>query len=158
MHPELRSYLDKSKAQSKEIKSFLQKNRKNKQLDAWFHKEHDVVFRTLDCLDCANCCKTTSPIFRDADIRRIAKHLRMKEAALIEQYLRLDEDQDYVLQKAPCSFLGTDNKCSIYEHRPLACREYPHTDRKNMHQILKITEKNTQICPAVAKIMDKLMT
>jgi Fe-S-cluster containining protein len=85
-------------------------------------------------------------------------HLRMKEAALIEQYLRLDEDQDFVLQKSPCNFLGSDNKCSIYEHRPLACREYPHTDRKNMHQILKITEKNTQICPAVAKIMDKLIS
>ena len=158
MNPELRSYLDKSKAQWKEIKSFLHKNRKNKLLDSWFHKEHEEVFRTLNCLDCANCCKTTSPIFRDADIRRIAKHLRIKEAALIEQYLRLDEDQDYVLQKAPCSFLGPDNTCSIYEHRPLACREYPHTDRKNMHQILKITEKNTQICPAVAKILDKLMS
>lgn len=158
MNPVLRSYLDKSKAQTKEIKSFLQKNRKNKQLDSWFHKEHEEVFKTLDCLDCANCCKTTSPIFRDADIRRIAKYLRMKEAAFIEQYLRLDEDQDFVLQKTPCSFLGLDHKCSIYDHRPLACREYPHTDRKNMHQILKITEKNTQICPAVAKIMDKIMS
>jgi Fe-S-cluster containining protein len=150
--------LDKSKARSKEISSFLQKNRKNKQLDSWFHEGHHEVFQTVDCLDCANCCKTTSPIFRDADIRRIAMHLRMKEAALIEQYLRLDEDQDFVLQKSPCNFLGSDNKCSIYEHRPLACREYPHTDRKNMHQILKITEKNTQICPAVAKIMDKLIS
>jgi Fe-S-cluster containining protein len=158
MNPELRSSLDKSKAQSKEIKSFLQKNRKNKQLDSWFHQGHQEVFQTLDCLDCANCCKTTSPIFRDADIRRIAKHLRMKEAAFVEQYLRLDEDHDFVLQHSPCSFLGHDNHCSIYEHRPLACREYPHTDRKNMHQILKITEQNTQICPAVAKIIDRLMT
>ena len=64
----------------------------------------------------------------------------------------MDEEQDYVLTQAPCHFLGPDNKCSIYEHRPLACREYPHTNRKNMHQILNLTEKNTRVCPAVAEI------
>jgi Fe-S-cluster containining protein len=110
----------------------------------------------MDCLTCANCCKTTSPIFRDADIRRIAKHLRIKESQLIQNYLKMDEESDYVLQKSPCTFLGADNKCDIYEVRPLACREYPHTDRKNMFQILEITVENTLICPAVARIVQKI--
>ena len=77
----------------------------------------------------------------------------MKETQFITNYLRMDEENDYVLKSSPCSFLGADNKCSIYEVRPLACREYPHTDRKNMHQILNLTEKNTEICPAVASIV-----
>ncbi|MBP6091474.1 MAG: YkgJ family cysteine cluster protein [Crocinitomicaceae bacterium] len=106
----------------------------------------------MDCLSCANCCKTTSPIFRDIDIKRIAKHLRLKENQFIQSYLRMDDEQDYVLQSSPCSFLNDDNTCSIYEFRPLACREYPHTDRKNMYQILDLTLKNTLVCPAVAKI------
>ena len=68
----------------------------------------------------------------------------------------MDEEHDYVLQKSPCFFLGEDNKCSIYEDRPLACREYPHTDRKNMHQILNLTLKNVEICPAVVQITEQI--
>jgi len=149
--------ITKSNDSKKEIQVFLRKAKRNKKLDEQFHAAHNAVFATIDCLTCANCCSTTSPIFRDADIRRIAKHLKMKEANFVDQYLRMDEEQDYVLKQAPCLFLGQDNKCSIYEHRPLACREYPHTNRKHMHQILNLTEKNTRICPAVAEIIFKLM-
>lgn len=133
------------------------KKKKPKNLDTLFHTEHTAVFDKVDCLTCANCCKTTSPIFRDVDIRRIAKQQRMSEAAFIRQYLRMDEDGDYVLQSSPCAFLFPDNTCSIYEYRPLACREYPHTDRKNMVQILDLTAKNTEVCPAVAKIVQNLI-
>lgn len=133
------------------------KQAKPKDLDHKFHASHKQEFEKMDCLTCANCCKTTSPIFRDADIRRIAKHLRMKESQFIASYLKMDDESDYVLQKSPCHFLGTDNKCDIYEVRPLACREYPHTDRKNMHQILDLTVQNTLICPAVSRIVQKIL-
>lgn len=135
---------------------FLQKMKSTKQLDAVFQKAHDTEFKKTDCLNCGNCCKTTSPIFRDTDIKKIAKQLRVKEAVFIAQYLRMDEDRDYVLQSSPCSFLESDNTCSIYEYRPLACREYPHTNRKNMYQILALTATNTMICPAVARIVEQL--
>jgi len=147
--------LSESKVQLEQTKKIFRKwkQTKPKDLDQKFHKEHISEFKKMDCLTCANCCKTTSPIFRDADIRRIAKHLRIKESHLIHNYLKMDEESDYVLQKSPCTFLGTDNKCAIYEVRPLACREYPHTNRKNMFQILELTAENTLICPAVARIV-----
>ena len=129
------------------------KQAKPNDLDQKFHKGHEVEFKKMDCLSCANCCKTTSPIFRDADIRRISKHLRIKEGKFISDYLKMDEDKDYVLKSSPCSFLYNDNSCSIYDVRPLACREYPHTDRKNMFQVLEITAENSLICPAVARIV-----
>ncbi|MDH4473215.1 MAG: YkgJ family cysteine cluster protein [Fluviicola sp.] len=127
-----------------------------RKLDDLFHQEHTQVFKKIDCLTCANCCKTTSPIFRDIDIRRLAKRLRLSEAAFIAQYLRIDSDGDYVLTVAPCPFLGNDNYCGVYEDRPLACREYPHTDRKNMYQILDLTRKNMEVCPAVSQIMQTI--
>lgn len=133
------------------------KQQKPKDLDRKFHEAHEITFKKMDCLTCANCCKTTSPIFRDADIRRISKHLKMKESQFIDSYLKMDEENDFVLQKSPCHFLGADNKCDIYEVRPLACREYPHTDRKNMFQILELTTQNTLICPAVAQIVQKII-
>jgi hypothetical protein len=129
------------------------KQAKPNDLDQKFHKGHEAEFKKMDCLSCANCCKTTSPIFRDADIRRISKHLRVKEGKFISDYLRMDEEEDYVLKSSPCSFLEKDNSCSIYDVRPLACREYPHTDRKNMFQVLEITAENSLICPAVARIV-----
>jgi Fe-S-cluster containining protein len=130
---------------------------KRKSIDSIFQTAHQKVFKQINCLDCANCCKTTSPIFRDADIARLAKHLRLKPAKFIDSYLYLDKDQDYVLKSSPCPFLNGDNTCAVYENRPLACKGYPHTDRKNMHQLLKLTEKNTEICPAVCEIVEMIV-
>ena len=74
----------------------------------------------------------------------------------MEKYVVKDEDGDYVFKQTPCVFLGADNFCSIYEARPNACREYPHTNRKKMHQILDLTIKNAEICPAVVRILDNM--
>ena len=141
-------------AYSKQINGLKKRNKK--QLDEVFHKAHTATFRKLDCLKCANCCKTTSPIFRDVDIKRLSKYLRLSEQKFIDQYLFMDKESDYVLKTSPCAFLNSDNTCQVYEFRPLACREYPHTDRKNMFQILDLTRKNSEICPAVVSILDEI--
>lgn len=117
---------------------------------------HEDEFSRTDCLTCANCCKTTGPLFTQKDIERIAKHFRMKPGEFIDTYLRLDEENDFVLQKVPCPFLGADNYCSIYEKRPKACREYPHTDRKDFHKISNITIRNTAVCPAAYNIVEEM--
>ena len=129
------------------------KRKKPNNLDDIVHQLHEEAFEKIDCMKCANCCKTTSPIFYDRDIDRVAKRLRVKPSDFISKYLHQDEDGDYVLNEAPCTFLDSENYCLIYEDRPTACREYPHTDRKNMFQILELTAENTLICPAVARIV-----
>jgi len=132
------------------------RRRTPKQLDRTVADLHAEVFTQIDCLTCANCCKTTSPIFRDIDIERLAQHLGIRPAELVEQHLHLDAEGDYVLNSSPCPFLGADNYCSVYAARPRACREYPHTDRKNFHQILGLTLKNTSICPAAYEVVERL--
>ena len=127
-----------------------------KNLDAAMQKLHDDEFKVTDCLSCANCCKTTGPLFTDKDVHRIAKHLKLKPSQFEEQYLRKDEDGDLVLQNLPCSFLAPDNYCLLYAVRPKACREYPHTDRKKFHQISELTLKNVAICPATYNIVEKM--
>ncbi len=149
-----------ARAHKKQIQAGLKrlKKRNSREVDTLFHEQHDQVFQEIDCLSCANCCKTTSPIFRDIDIKRISKHLRMKETEFIDSYLEMDIDEDWVLKKAPCHFLNEqDNTCNIYGVRPLACREYPHTDRKKMTQILSLTERNTRVCPAVSRMVRNLL-
>ncbi|MDA9898322.1 YkgJ family cysteine cluster protein [Flavobacteriales bacterium] len=148
------------KQKAKENKAFFQqvKRLKPKALDQKMHQIHEEVFACTDCLECANCCTTTGPLFTDKDISRIAKHLRLRPSEFTEKYLRIDEDKDYVLQSVPCAFLGDDNRCSIYDVRPKACREFPHTDRVKQHQILNLTQKNVAVCPAVYEIVEKLKT
>ncbi|PTB96192.1 zinc/iron-chelating domain-containing protein [Marivirga lumbricoides] len=129
---------------------------KEKQLDQQFHQLDADTFAKMDCLDCANCCKTTSPIFYQPDIERVSKALKMKVPDFINTYLFKDEEGDYVLQSSPCPFLGYDNKCIVYKSRPTACREYPHTNRKRMRQILSKTFKNAEVCPAVFHILERM--
>jgi hypothetical protein len=80
----------------------------------------------------------------------------MRPGEFTDKYLKIDEDNDFVLRSAPCPFLDEDNHCRVYESRPRACREYPHTDRKKMTQLLELTYKNTLVCPAVLEIVDRL--
>jgi len=151
--------IQKAKGNKKSIKKYLNrlKTKKVKRLDEQVHELHAEVFEELDCLQCANCCKTTGPLFTDRDISRISKHLGLKPADFEEQYLKVDEDQDWVLKSTPCTFLGSDNYCSIYEVRPKACATYPHTDHVGFQNILEITDKNTRMCPAAAKVVEKMM-
>lgn len=132
------------------------KRKKPRDLDEKMQSLHEEVFTYTDCLQCANCCKTTGPLFTEKDIERLSRHLRMKAVDFEAQYLRTDEEGDKVLQSVPCPFLGADNYCSVYEHRPKACREYPHTDRRRQQQILTLTEKNAAVCPAVYDILLRL--
>ncbi len=152
---ELANKAAKSSKSSKKLFNQLKKY-KPKQLDDVFEALHDDVFSQTDCLSCANCCKTISPIFTQRDIERLAQHFKIRPAVFVDRYLHIDEDQDYVLNITPCPFLGSDNYCSVYENRPIACREYPHTNRKKMVQILDLTLKNTYTCPAVYTIVEDL--
>ncbi len=154
MKIDLKSFEEESNSEfvsNKKLKERLRKV-KSKELDKKFEEYHNAVFEEIDCLECANCCKTTSPIFIQTDIDRLAKVFRMKSSQFIEEYLFRDEDGDFVLKSSPCPFLNEDNKCLVYDSRPKACREYPHTNRKNMQGILNLSLKNTLVCPAVFKI------
>ncbi|MER0123643.1 YkgJ family cysteine cluster protein [Streptococcus sp. ZJ93] len=132
------------------------KKKAPKDLDKIVQQIHQEVFEEIDCTACANCCKTLGPLFTEADITRIAKHFRMKLPVFEDLYLKVDEDGDKVFQAMPCPFLGEDNLCSIYDVRPKACREFPHTDRKKIYQINHLTIKNTLTCPAAYLFVEKL--
>ncbi|MFV0521254.1 MAG: YkgJ family cysteine cluster protein [Mangrovibacterium sp.] len=154
----LKELREETKNRHREFDALFQKLRKKKtkNLDDIVHRLHNEAFDEFDCLDCANCCKGISPIVIDKDMERLAKAERMKSADFIEKYLYRDEDYDYVFKQTPCPFLSADNYCFVYDNRPRACREYPHTDRARIFQILKLTQKNCEICPVVFEICKEL--
>ena len=84
----------KAKDKQKENKKFFSKLKKRppKDLDVKMQQMHEEEFARTNCLDCANCCKTTGPLFTNKDIERISKFLKLKPQQFIDQYLRVDED------------------------------------------------------------------
>jgi len=140
-----------------EWKRFFSKNKKKLEgMDLQVHALHDKISGCTDCLTCANCCRSLGPRITDKDVEHMAKALRIKASDVIKKYLRIDEDKDMVFQSMPCPFLGLDNYCSIYESRPKACREYPHTDRKRFYQLFNLSIKNAYTCPIVYEVLKQL--
>ncbi len=154
----MEAFQDRAKSAMTESRVYFKKLKKRppKNLDEQVQEIHQAVFKDIDCLDCAQCCKTTGPLFTEKDCQRIAKKLRITVAQFENDYLRVDEDGDKVLQQLPCPFLASDHACLIYEDRPKACREYPHTDRKKIYQIANLTLQNTLICPAAYRIVERM--
>jgi Fe-S-cluster containining protein len=146
----------KSAEHQKQYKNFLQRANKNKVLKQ-LPELHEEAFEKIDCLKCANCCKNYSPRFKTPDIKRISKHLKMKEGDFIETYLAVDEDGDYVARSKPCPFLRNNNFCSIYENRPSDCHRFPYTDEDVIIKRQPLTLKNSTFCPIVYYVLEGLM-
>ena len=118
---------------------------------------HEEAFEKVDCLTCANCCKNYSPRFKTPDVKRISRHLRMKESVFIETYLKVDDEGDYVVKTTPCPFLGSDNYCTIYEERPSDFHRFPYTDEDVFIKRPALTLKNTSFCPITYYVIEKLI-
>lgn len=145
----------KSANESREIVKRLGR-KKGKQLDLLADEVHRDVFSKIDCLDCAGCCTGIPPIVTKADVGRIAKDFGMKPADFEKKYLVEDEDGDTVMNTTPCPFLAPDRKCTIYEIRPKACRQFPHTDELDFSKNMKLHAANATICPGVFHILRRL--
>lgn len=152
----LDNWQKKSADHQKLYKQYLHRANKNKVLKS-LPDLHEQAFEKIDCLSCGNCCKNYSPRFKTPDIKRIAKYLKMKDGDFINQYLFVDSEGDYVLRSKPCPFLGTDNYCSIYDHRPSDCRRFPYTDEDVILKRQSLTLTNSSFCPIVYYVLEMLM-
>ncbi|HMO33201.1 MAG TPA: YkgJ family cysteine cluster protein [Lacibacter sp.] len=135
---------------------FLKRAQKSKVLRRLPYLHAEAV-EQVDCLQCAQCCKNYSPRFKTPDIKRISRHLGMKESVFIATYLQLDEEGDYVVTSKPCPFLGTDNRCGIYDVRPSDCERFPYTDEDVLIKRPHLTMKNVTFCPITFYVMERLL-
>jgi Fe-S-cluster containining protein len=152
----LHNWQKKSGDHQKVYKQFLNRADKNKVLKL-LPDLNEEAFEKVDCLTCANCCKNYSPRFRMPDIKRIAKYLKIKEGDLINIYLTVDEEGDYVLKTKPCPFLGADNYCNIYDVRPTDCERFPYTDEDVILKRQPLALKNSTFCPITYYVLEKLV-
>ncbi len=144
----------KTKAAAKKILS-AEGLQKIKDIDAYVKPINDAIVSKIDCLSCANCCKTTVTTFDNEDINKASKFLAVSKKAFINKYLISDMGEFTTIQ-TPCPFLQADNKCSIYKARPLACQSFPHTHRKSFMARRQSHENNYVVCPITYHLIKKL--
>jgi uncharacterized protein len=156
MQVNMDQWLKKATDKQKENKLAIKRLAAKRGIERELPELHDEAFSQIDCLSCARCCKTISPRFKKPDLHRIAKHLGMRESALIDSYLYMDTDGDYVVKSSPCPFLLPDNSCDIYDVRPRDCRRYPYTDSGDFLAYPQTTALNTTVCPAVYYVLERL--
>ena len=116
------------------------------------------TWEEIDCLSCANCCKTMSPTYTTKDITRIAAFLHMTPAAFKEKWLYFDKKEgDWLNVSQPCQFLDlSTNMCSVYEVRPADCAGFPHHTKRKMIDYMHVYKQNVEYCPATYKLVEKM--
>ncbi|MGM0432367.1 MAG: YkgJ family cysteine cluster protein [Spirochaetota bacterium] len=159
MKEEYRLIVERAVSKKQQIARLIKRLKKHRPayVQETLLQAHEQAFERIDCLQCANCCLQVGPLVNEQDVERIAKTLRITRRDVVRQYLRRDQEGDFVFSHLPCPFLMADNRCLIYEQRPKACREYPHTDQRYIHRYLPQTEKNSRFCPAVALMFESLL-
>jgi uncharacterized protein len=160
MQSKIEQWKNKKTEKAESHKKLINKLKKanDKKLNQLADQIHEAVFSQIDCLDCANCCKSIPPIINETDIRRISKHLGLKATDFKDKYVKYDDDMDLVMNCSPCPFLQSDNKCQIYEYRPKACSEYPHTGNFEFAKNIRLHAINSKYCPAVFHILEEIST
>lgn len=160
MQVNLRSFKIKVAKNKSTFKRFLTKLEKNPPilLDAMANEIDKEVWQEIDCLSCANCCKTMTPTFTPKDIKRIAIHFEIKPIEFKRKWLyQHKNDTDWINTSQPCQFLNTQNNmCSVYEVRPADCAGFPHLTKKKMPLYIDVHKQNLQYCPATYKMVEKL--
>lgn len=94
------------------------------------------------CTGCGNCCKEPLLPLTDEDLGRLARHTGADPLSLVQFVSRDEIDMDHepegfallrqgrrvmVLKhvRGRCVYLGADERCTVYNERPLGCRVFP---------------------------------
>ncbi|MFZ1751052.1 MAG: YkgJ family cysteine cluster protein [Saprospiraceae bacterium] len=158
MNDGLSIWLSEARDNQEVSKQYLHEIKYNKisDFDTILQDTHRQVFDKVDCLQCANCCRTIPAMITDEDIRRISKHLKISSKSFKKRHVLDDTYSGMTLNGVPCRFLNGDNTCAIYEVRPEACRRYPHTDEKEYPNRIQLNLQNTLVCPAAYLVLKQL--
>ena len=156
--PLIERYSRHNEAEDFRFRDFLKfrLNLSNAALDAIVHETTQEVWSKIDCLACANCCKTLHIVVDEADIRRLARRLAVTPQEFRARYVKMDTDKTLLFKSQPCPLLGPDNRCAVYEDRPQACRDFPYLHDKDFRSRTLSMIDNTTRCPIVFNVWREL--
>lgn len=155
-----RSFARKLAVYRKSFRQFLNRSEKTppRGVDKITPIIEKEVWKEVDCLTCANCCKKMTPTFTPKDLKRISAHFNQTPEEFRKQWLQKDRNKDLVNKNQPCQFLNLkDNKCSIYAIRPEDCSGFPHLSKRKWTEYAYVHKQNIDYCPATFKMVEKMI-
>ena len=156
--PLIQRYARHNEAEDYRFREFL-KTRLNMTVeatDAIVKETTDHVWQQIDCTKCANCCRTLEVVVDNNDVDRLARRLGVTPAQFARRYVAVADDRTKHLATSPCVFLGDDNRCTVYEDRPQACRDFPYLHDKHFVSRSLMMIANTSVCPIVFNVWQSL--
>ncbi len=158
--PLIARYARHNEAEDYRFRDYLKNrlNLSNAALDAVVGEVSAEVCSEIDCTSCGNCCRTLEVVVDTDDIARLSKRVGMPVRLFTQRYVRTAADRTRHFAASPCPFLGTDNRCSVYEDRPKACRDFPYLDAPNFRSRSLMTLDNCARCPIVFNVWQRLKT
>ena len=153
-----RSFKKKLSLYRTSFRSFLRRMEKNPpaNIDRLTPAIDAEVWKEVDCLSCANCCKKMTPTFTVKDLKRISAHFKVTPDEFRKKWLK-KQDGDFVNVLNPCQFLDLNtNMCSIYSVRPEDCAGFPHLTKRKFSEYAHVHKQNIEYCPATFKMVEKL--
>jgi Fe-S-cluster containining protein len=139
----LRHIAETAKQKQQENISFANylKVQDSNKVDEIIHRLDSEVTPKIDCLDCGNCCNNLRPPANEEILKQFVKPENMQEYKYLREFA--------------CKNLD-GNACTVYENRPLECREFPYLHRDKFvtrtHELLQ----NYEICPIVFNVFERL--
>ncbi len=128
-----------------------------KEIDVLVHAINNEVTPKIDCTTCGNCCKSLMINITAEESGTLAAHLKMSVEKLKEKYIEESLQGKMIINSIPCHFLG-GTKCTIYEHRFVGCRDFPHLHKDNFTSRLFSTFMYYSMCPIIFNVVEELKT
>jgi Fe-S-cluster containining protein len=125
------------------------------ELDAIVHRHYEDVARQIDCRACGNCCRDVTPSLSEHDILRLATAQGIDTSEFVQRFVVKDEEGDMLFRDSPCPFQD-GNLCGVYDHRPEACRSFPHLHKNEFVFRLVQAVQNCSVCPIVFHVFERL--
>ena len=109
-----------------------------------------------NCLKCPGyCCSYPVIALNKRDVERLAKHHELSFEQAKKKFTRNDHGTKYLMRRKDdphygriCRFFDTkERRCTIYEVRPQACRDYPGAKVRCGYYDFLMHERRTQEDP-----------
>jgi Fe-S-cluster containining protein len=156
--PLIQRYARHNEAEDYRFRVFLKLRLKltTEETDEIARQTTDEVWKQIDCTQCAHCCRTLQVVVDGNDVDRLAARFGMTSRQFSRRYVAVDDDRTRYFAASPCPFLGEDNRCTVYEDRPKACRDFPYMHEKHFVGRSLMMISNTSVCPIVFNVWQRL--
>lgn len=131
----------------------------DKVIDALADSVAQPIVDAIDCKTCGNCCKNLDVQLGDDDLERLANGVdipisEIRTSVAIQAHG--DPDIVGIFADKPCRFFD-GNLCTVYEHRPTSCQDYPQFT-PDFRWMLGWMIEGAHLCPIIYNVLLEMST